>query len=219
MCKKIGVYGSSPRTGKTTTAVYLAESLATLGHKTLLIDASLNDSLKRKLAPQKDVVTIFEKVKLKGSLVSWSFLKAQNYSDYLENEIRKYDFEYVIVDLGKSQQEQYFSNLDICILPIEANFYGLNQIKSDLNYVKSYTSKTDIKILETFSNDKSQTSQQVSSYLKSNLSSLTFDAHISRSFYLGLNYFSIENLTKSAPNFGFVDYLKLANELVETYNG
>jgi cellulose biosynthesis protein BcsQ len=214
MCKKIGIFSIAKKCGKSTSAAFLAESFTTLGHNTLLIDADPVSELKKKLTVKDKLGGGLMKVKMYNSPSTWTYLQqTSSYSDVKEL-IVKYKFDYVIYDLSVVENQNAMEQLDTLIIPIEAEFYGLDLTKSNLSIIKKYPNlKT--KILITKLNENGKNSMLVKEYLRTELSSLVFNSVISRNYYLGLDHFSVENLNKTIPNFGFADYLKLANEIKE----
>jgi chromosome partitioning protein len=214
MCKKIGLYSIAKKCGKTTSAVYLAESFATLGYNTLLIDTDQLSDLKKKLIVKDKISDGLSKVKIHSSPSTWTYLEKSEI-DFNPNElIQKFQFDYVIYDLPIVENPNAIKLLDTLILPIEAEFFGLDFIKENLSKLKKYP-KLKIKILITKLRETGDISIKVKEYIQSEFSSLVFNSIISRNYYLGLDHFSVENLNKTIPNFGFADYLKLANEIIE----
>ncbi len=214
MCYKIGIFSLASKCGKTTTAAFLAESFATLGHNTLLIDNNPIRTLKNRVNLKDKIETGLLKVKMMHSPSSWTYLyEKPEYEDFNEL-IDKYKFEYVIIDMSKAENQAAFEILDTVIIPTEAEFYGLEKMQDTLKILKDYT-KIKVKILITKFSENSKSSIKVKSYVLEKLSSLVYNAVISRSYYLGLSRYTVENFNKTIPNFGFADYLKLANEIKE----
>jgi chromosome partitioning protein len=214
MCKKIGLFSIAKNCGKTTSAVFLAESFATLGHNTLLIDTDKVSELKNKLTVKEKIGDNLKKVKMFNSPSSWAYLQQSSEFSNINELIKKYKFDYAIYDFSVVENQNAIEQLDILILPIEAEFFGLEHTKRNLELIKKY-SNLKIKILITKFNETGINAIKVKEYIQSEFSSLVFNSVILRNYYLGLDHFSVENLNKTIPNFGFADYLKLANEIKE----
>jgi cellulose biosynthesis protein BcsQ len=214
MCKKIGLFSTAKNSGKSTSAAFLAESFATLGHNTLLIDADPISQTKKKLTIKDKVGENVVKVKMHNSPSTWSYWNQIIVTNKVEDLILKYNFEYVIFDMPIVENKEILELLDTVILPIEAEYYGLDNAKSTFSILKKYP-KLQAKILITKLNEFGANSLKVKEYIQREFSALVFNSIISRNYYLGLDHFSVENLNKTIPNFGFADYLKLANEIKE----
>jgi hypothetical protein len=132
----------------------------------------------------------------------------------IENLIEKYKFEYAIYDFSTVENKEGLENIETVILPIEAAFYGLNEIKKSLAIFKNYP-KLAVKILISKYDENGIRSAKVKKYIQDKFSSLVYNSIISRNYYLGLEILTVENLNKTIPHFGFADYLKLANEIKE----
>ncbi len=214
MCYKIGVFSLANKCGKTTTAAFLAESFATLGHNTILIDNNPINTLRKRIVFKDKIETGLSKVKLLHSPSSWTYLYDKpDYEDF-DELIEKYKFDYAILDLSVDENQDAFEMLDTVIIPTEAEYYGLEKLQENLRQVKNYK-ELKVKILITKFGENSKSSLKVKNYIIDNLSPLVYNTIISRSYYLGLSSFTVENLNKTIPNFGFADYLKLANEIKE----
>ena len=214
MCYKIGVFSLAGKVGKTTTAAFLAESFATLGHNTILIDNNPINTLKKRIIVKDKIETGISKVKLSHSPSSWTYLYEKPNFEHFDELIEKYKFDYAIIDLSIAENQAAFEMLDTLIIPTEAEYFGLEKLQDNLRLVKEYAN-LKVKILITKFGESSKSSIKVKNYIVNNLSSLVYNTIISRSYYLGLTNFTVENLNKTIPNFGFADYLKLANEIKE----
>lgn len=207
MAYKIGIFNLEKGSGKTTTAVYLAQSFATLNQRVLLVDLDLNSGLKKYLSIRSLDFT----VEIRKAESLWKYKTDYETTDNDQAEIIIFDF--AGVDLIR--EKKYLSYIDSVIVPVEAEFYGLDNLTATfkiLNEIK------DLKIeglLLTKVDQNNTLFPSLKSFIEENFSGMLLNSTILRNYYLALPHFNIENLNKSIPNFGFADYLKLANEILE----
>ena len=216
MAKKIGIYSVEKNCGKTTTAAYLAESFATLGSTVLVIDLDPRNSFRDFL--NLNHTDDYYPQQIKKAQSSWKYLQiGQNVELFIEN-LSDYDkeYDYVIVDFPSYDSEsnnEILKIVDGVILPIECEFYGIDQLNITIEKILTLENVKIDGILLTKFDEKNQIMPEFTKFIKENFSGLVYNSIISRNYYLGSPQLTIENLNKYIPNLGFADYLKLANEI------
>jgi hypothetical protein len=212
MVLNIGLYSSDKNCGKTVSVAYLAESFATLGYKVVAVESAFNTDLGQMLISKEEVAQGLLKIMNKGSLVSWFYLKSA--ADLKQNS-NAFNFEIQIFDLSNIDFENFEFQESIIIVPVEMEYYGLDKLKKTLNNLRDKDKIKQIYLLQNKVKEYSEVYKKQSKFLAENFKSMLLDTHIARNFYLGAPKLSIQNLNETIPNFGFADYLKLANELLE----
>jgi chromosome partitioning protein len=218
MAEKIGIYSIEKNCGKTTTAAFLAESFATLSTNVLLIDLDLNNNLYKFLGLQLNASGLSQIMQVKVGQSAWKYLKVGQDVEMFINRMEELDadFDYILFDFPSFESESNSKVLNILnrvIIPIECEFYGIDQLKLTIKKILEIDTLKRIGILLTKYDEKNQIMPEFLKFIKENFSDLVYYTIISRNYYLGLPRFTIENLNKFVPNVGFADYFKLANEI------
>lgn len=218
MSIKIGIYSLEKSSGKTTTAVYLAEALTTLGKSVLLID----------LVPYSDTISKFNKIddlnlgifkiKLSHSPSTWHYINHINFEENQFQIINDTNYDFYLWDCPENIENTYLSMLDSVIIPVETEFYGLNKFKNTLKSIKDISNLRIEGILLIKFEENNNIAKEIKKHLEENFNDFVFNTLIMRSYYLGNKTFDLENLNKSVPHYGFADYLKLANEILDKKN-
>ncbi len=203
MAKKTGIFSWSKGSGKTTTCAYLAAALATMHRKVVCVD--LNGDLGEYFGRDREDMET-------GGL-SWKYRKWGGEEDALTD-----DADYILVDLPSHpfpEQEAVFRALDSVLIPVEAEYYG----REDLNRTLQVISESDHLLIAglvlTKGDPNSSIPQRTEAELKEYFSFFVLNTKISRSYYLSRPVFSLTDLNRKGWHSGFIDYLKLANELLE----
>ena len=218
MADKIGIYSIEKNCGKTTTAAFLAESFATLSTNVLVVDLDPRNNFPTFLGLNLKVSDKDQIQQVKIGQSTWKYLKVGQDIEKLLNMLEEFDseFNYVIFDFPSFESESHTEVLKILnkvIIPIECEFFGIDQLNVTIEKILEIDSLKIDGILLTKYDEKNQIMPNFLKFLKENFSDLLYNTIISRNYYLGLPNFTIENLNKYVPNVGFADYLKLANEI------
>jgi chromosome partitioning protein len=216
MAKKIGIYSVEKNCGKTTTAAFLAESFATLSSNVLMIDLDNYSTCKNFLKITSEVKESPQTVKI--AQTSWKYLHLGQEIDGFKNELESYDreYDYIIFDFPSLESDSNTEILKILngvIIPIECEFYGIDNLNIDIEKLLNIENLKIDGILLIKYDERNQIMPKFLKYIKDNFSDLVYDTIISRNYYLGLPQLTVENLNNYIPNLGFADYLKLANEI------
>lgn len=241
MNKTIGLYNCDKKSGKTVSAVYLAESFATLGFKTLLIEADPKNQLSAFLGlktaqstltfhdffreeTQKDIVVY------KLNSASWSCIpyasahsgqglyRDENDLDVQRLEKIRAQFDYVFIDFPSRAYQApnaLFKKVDSVIVPVESEYYGLDTLDKTFEYLITIQDVLIEGILLNRYDTNNSFSTTLVAKMKEIFSDLVFESMIPRNYYLGLPDCSFEALLNKTTHFGVADYLKLANEIIE----
>lgn len=218
MADKIGIYSIEKNCGKTTTAAFLAESFATLSTNVLVIDLDLSNDFSKFLGLQLRASDFGQVMQVKVGQSAWKYLKIGQDTGMCLNRMEELeaDFDYILFDFPSFASESNTEILKILnkvIIPIESEFYGIDQLNLTIEKILEIDTLKIDGILLTKYDEKNQIMPKFLKFMKENFSNLMYDTIISRNYYLGLAHFTIENLNKYVPNVGFADYLKLANEI------
>lgn len=201
MTNKTGIFSWSKGSGKTTTCAYLAAALSTMHQKVVCVD--LNGDLQRYFRPENT-----EMAGLPGYCRKW-----KGPEDELADAA-----DYILVDIPSApspEQEAVFHQLDSVLIPVEAEYYGLDELNKTLLKISEFEHLMIRGFVLTKGNSNSSTPQKIKAELKDYFSSFVFNSNISRSYYLSIPEFSLADLSRKGWHSGFIDYLKLANELLE----
>ena len=218
MADKIGIYSIEKNCGKTTTAVFLAESFATLSTNVLVIDLDQGNDFSKFLGLELKVSDIGQVMQVKVGQSAWKYLRVGQDAEMLLSRMEEFDaeFDYILFDFPSFESDSNTEVLKILnkvIIPIECEFYGIDQLNLTIEKILEIETLKIDGILLTKYDEKNQIMPKFLKFIKENFSDLVYDTIISRNYYLGLPNFTIENLNKYVPNVGFADYLKLANEI------
>lgn len=218
MANKIGIYSIEKNCGKTTTAAFLAESFATLSTNVLVVDLDPRSDFSKFLRLELKISDKGNVHQVKVGQSTWKYLKVGQEIENLINQIQELEseFDYIIFDFPSFESETNTEILKILngvIIPIECEFYGIDQLNLTIEKILAIDGLKIEGILLTKHDEKNIIMPKFLKFIQENFSDLVFDTIISRNYYLGLPYFTIENLNKYVPNLGFADYLKLANEI------
>lgn len=218
MADKIGIYSIEKNCGKTTTVAFLAESFATLSTNVLVIDLDPRNYFSNFLGLKLKASDKGQMQQVKIGQSAWKYLKVGQDTEKLLNRLEEFDseFNYIIFDFPSFESESHTEVLKILnkvIVPIECEFFGIDQLNVTIQRILEIDSLKIDGILLTKYDEKNQIMPNFLKFIKENFSDLLYNTIISRNYYLGLPNFTIENLNKYVPNVGFADYLKLANEI------
>ena len=197
MANKVGIFSYSKASGKTTTCGYLASALSLVGKKVRIVD--LDGSVKK--------------------LVALSEFKAGNdwdINDSFSSEAS--DVDYILVDFPSAEEyesDEILQNLDSVIIPVEAEFYGLENLNKTLEKISAFDKLLIKGILLTKCNSNSSFHKELEGTLNEYFSQFVFDSKIFRNYYLSLPHFAPHTINENSFNGGFIDYLKLANEIID----
>lgn len=197
MAIKTGIFSKSKGSGKTTTCAYLAEALAATGKKVVCVD--LDGDLQKYLNGE--------------GVFGWKYRRWSGEEDLMADEA-----DYILVDVPSSpspEQEAVLRQLDSVLIPVEAEYYGLEELNKTLQKVSEYESLLIEGIVLTKSDPNSSVPGKIEEKLKEYFSFFVLNTKISRNYYLSLPAFSLTDLNGNGWHSGFIDYLKLANELIE----
>lgn len=203
MANKTGIFSWSKGSGKTTTCAYLAAALTTVGKKVVCVD--LNGNLEKFLKPQG------EEVQVAG--LSWKYRKWSGEGDKLADEA-----DYILVDIPAALSpghEAVLRELDSVLIPVEAEYYGLDELNLTLQMIAEFEHLLIRGIVLTKGDPDSSAPQKIEAELKEYFSPFVLNTKISRNYYLSRPVFSLTDLGEKGWHSGFIDYLKLANELIE----
>jgi chromosome partitioning protein len=236
MAKIIGLYNLEKSTAKTISTAYLAEGFSKLNFSVLAVDLCPNLGLTKYIKNDKNNLTTqytaaIEPSELKSKIVKtglqWDLLSVSLYANLNEllnasnNNLlleifNNYDF--VIVDFPSfdaSFSDNMLSIINSVIVPIQCEFYSLDELENTLLKIMSNKEVIIEGILLTNHDSNNVLMPKFIENIQANFDGLVFDTIISRSYYLGLPQFNLENYTQTTNHFGFADYLKLANEIIE----
>lgn len=218
MADKIGIYSIEKNCGKTTTAAFLAESFATLSTNVLVIDLDQGNDFSKFLDIELKVSDLGQVMQVKVGQSAWKYLKVGQDTEMLLSRMEEFDaeFDYILFDFPSFESDsntEVLKKLNKVIIPIECEFYGIDQLNLTIEKILEIETLKIDGILLTKYDEKNQIMPKFLKFIKENFSDLVYDTIISRNYYLGLPSFTIENLNKYVPNVGFADYLKLANEI------
>ncbi len=195
MGKVLGIISFKKGSGKTTTAAYLSASLRVLNRKVVSVD--LGGGLSKKLGVSEGVVEV------EG--ISWW------HQEHLGAEA-----DYVIVDLPyHSISDEIFSQLDSVIIPVEARRGGLQHFNSTLLTLQEHEDLLIEGILLSQADAHNDFAAQMGKDLEEYFPDFIFKTVISRNFYLSKEAFNVLDVRKQGWHSGFVEFLALANELIE----
>jgi cellulose biosynthesis protein BcsQ len=197
MANKVGIFSYGKANGKTTTCAYLASALSIVGKKVFVSD--LSGSVQKLIA-------------------SHDFKQGYGWeiSDSFDAEDKGMD--YVLVDLPSSEAfkpDQILPNLDSVIIPIEADLYGLENLNKTLQVVNTFENLLIQGFLFTKCNSNSTYHETMESSVARYFPELIFKSKIYRNYYLSLPQFSLHTINEHPFHGGFIDYLKLANEIID----
>ncbi|KPM49811.1 ParA family protein [Jiulongibacter sediminis] len=200
---KIYIIANGARqSGKSTTSLNLALCFATLTQKTLLID----------LDPGKWMEGLCSQSK-KGRINLNSFLTFQNAGEIDQESLDLFDK--IVIDCPAHKMGEIFKALSALaevLIPVECEFYGLNELPDVLRLVDAVKIKT-CGFLPVMYKPDSETSEAVLKELKLNFGDLVLPA-IQRNYYLArqkdFKKVVLSELTQRAA----VTYLSVANQLL-----
>lgn len=203
MAKKTGIFNWSKGSGKTTTCAYLAAALATMHRKVVCVD--LNGDLGKYFGPDRGDVL--------ADGLSWKYRKWGGEEDTLSD-----DADCILVDLPSypfPEQDAVLGVLDSVLIPVEAEYYGQEELNRTLQKIAESDHLLIRGIVLTKADPHSGAPQKAEAELKEYFSFFVLNTKISRSYYLSRPVFSLTDLNGKGWHSGFIDYLKLANELLE----
>lgn len=203
MANKTGIFSYSKGSGKTTTCAYLAAALAALHQKVVCVD--VNGDLEKYLGGSGKEVEV--------SGLNWKYRKWGGAEDRLAD-----DADYILVDLPSSPSlgcEAVLQELDSVLIPVEAEYYGPEELNKTLQKITEFDHLLIRGMVLTKGDSNSRAPQKIETELKEYFSFMVLNTKISRSYYLSRSRFSLTDLNGKGWHSGFIDYLKLANELLE----
>lgn len=201
MTKRTGIISYSRGSGKTTTCAYLAAALTIAQRKVVCVD--LDGQLRDFTGAGGETIRLNE--------LSWKYRKWRGEDDALAD-----DADYILVDVPARptpEEEKIFSKLDSVLIPVEAEYYGQENLKETLQKVGEYEHLMIRGLLLTKSNPNSTQTEKIERELRKYFSFLVLNTPIERSFYL--SRFGLTNLNGQGWHSGLINYLELANELLE----
>jgi cellulose biosynthesis protein BcsQ len=202
MAKIFFISNASNQSGKSTTAFNLALCFATLGQETLLIDKEKSSWIKQLL-------------KVEDGFLLNKITPLLSYTASIDVYINNFDV--VVVDTSLMNLSAAFLVLQgqsKLLIPVEAEYYGMNLLKSFLESIL----ELDLEIggfIPVMLRKSSPSSMTLIQELKKNFGNLVFEPGIQRNFYLArqkdFDRFIASELTEKAG----ITYLNLANSLLE----
>lgn len=201
MTNKTGIFSRSKGNGKTTTCAYLAAALSTMHRKVVCVD--LNGDLERYFQSENTAMT--------GLFVNCRTWEGP------EDELAD-DADYILVDIPANptpEQEAVFHRLDSVLIPVAAEYYGPDELNKTLMKVSEFESLLIRGFVLTQADPNSSAPSKIRAELEDYFSSFVFNSSISRNYYLSVPGFIPTDLNRKGWHSGFIDYLKLANELLE----
>lgn len=231
MAKVIGIYNQEKNTGKTVTAAYLSESLATLGLNVLCIDIDYKYKLTYYLSQKvntidlNDIDSLIESTfKIKKFQSTWDFLSLgkSNISEIYDFRTHFFplfeNYDFVIIDFpsGESSISDIFLKIvDSIIIPVECEYYGLDELdKTLIKLIKTGDVLIEGILLTKFDIHNTIISSFIDN-IKLNFSEILLNSIVSRNYYLAATKFLEEYSNQTLTHVGFSDYLKLAIEIKE----
>ncbi len=240
MSKTIGLYNSDRRSGKTVSAVYLAESFATLGFKTLLLEADPGNMISgylgiRPVSANWSFEDLFgqsgkaEITVCKPNSATWSVIpyavsagirRYRNENGIDETQWLKIreNYDFILVDLPSRlypHSNKLFETLDSVIVPVESEFYGLDSLDKTFEVLVRVQKVLVEGILLNRYDGNNTFTPVLHERMREIFSEMLFESHISRNYYLGLPRCTFETVLNRTTHFGLADYLRLANEIIE----
>ncbi|MBX2951165.1 MAG: ParA family protein [Leadbetterella sp.] len=203
MANKTGIFSWTKGSGKTTTCAYLAAALATMHRRVVCVD--LNGDLQKYLQLQGEAVEV--------AGLRWKYRKWSGEEDKLED-----DADYILVDIPgefSPAQQAVLRELDSVLIPVEAEHYGLEGLPETLQKIAEQEHLLIGGIVLTKADRHSYVPETIEAELKEYFSPFVMNTKISRNYYLARPSFSLTDLGEKGWHSGFIDYLKLANELLE----
>ena len=201
MAKKTGIFSYSSGSGKTTTCAYLATALSTVGKKVVCVD--MNGDLGNFMRYEAG----------NNALPGWTYRRWNGAEDALEDEA-----DYVLVDLPtylNQEEEGIFTRLHSVLIPVEAEYYGAEHLSRTLQKITEFDQLLISGIFLTKANSNRCVPHRMEMELKEYFSFFMLNTKIMRNYYLSRSRFSLTDLNEQGWHSGFIDYLKLANELLE----
>lgn len=199
MAIKTGIFSYSKGSGKTSMCAYLGAALATVGKKVVCVDVS--GDLGKYLGAEEGEIE-------RGGL-RWEYRK------WREGELGS-DADYILVDIPSepsADEEAVFRELDTILIPVEAEYYGREELGRTLGKIAEFDHLLVSGIVLTKGDSRGSIFQKTEAELKEYFSFMVLNTKISRNYYL--SRFSLTDLNGKGWHSGFIDYLKLANELLE----
>ncbi len=197
MAKKIGIFSMDNGCGKTTTTFFLAAALSAVNKKVLTLSPD-----KKGKAGYDTSTGLFTLGNLKWHHKNTTIIEGEDT-----------DYDYVLFDVHDAGS---LKDLDSVIVPIEAQYYGLEELHQTLKEIKEHQLLEIEGFLITKYDSESTLSSKVKDELILNFPGFVFDTVISRNYYLAIPDFSLVDLNGTTPHSGYIDYLKLANEIIDT---
>lgn len=201
MTKKTGIISYSKGNGKTTTCAYLAAALAALHQKVVCVDV------------KGDLERYQGRGVIEAEGLSWKCREWFGEEDDLRDKA-----DVILVDLPTvpaPEHDKLLEQLDSVLIPVEAEYYGCDELNYTLQKVAAFPHLLISGLVLTKVNPDSTVAGKIEAELKEYFSYLVLHTKISRSYYLSRGRLSLTDLNGKGWHSGFVDYLKLANELLE----
>lgn len=204
MAKTYIISNNASKSGKTTTAFNLALCFAAMGKKTLLVgtDKSWVSSL---LNPKNSDAVLYISPFM-------SFCQMDN-----AGAVNFEEFQFILVDTSMNSFEAvvaYFGSDSKVIVPVEAEYYGMNSLKPFFKKISEL--KIELEgIIPVMLRKGSKQSETAVLNLTEYFGSSVFEPAIQRNYYLArqkdFKTFSQSKMTEKAA----VTYLNLANNLLD----
>lgn len=198
MTNIVGIFSLDKGSGKTTTCAYLSAALAAVSKKVVSVD--LNGDLSKILG------TDLEQINVAG--LAWKNYQGNALSTLTEDN--EADFVLVDVPTELEKANEVLPYLNSVIIPVEAEFYGLEKLNETLAVIAEHKDLLISGFLWT-KNSTCTPNEELDNYF----SQFIYKSTISRNYYLALPEFSLSNLNGAGFHSGFIDYLKLANEIID----
>ena len=221
--------------GKTTTAINLAASLATLDKKVLLIDADPQANATSGLGIDHTKVdtTVYDcligSATATEAIIPTCVVNLENREQMLRKQLRSIRnlYDYILIDCSPSLgliTVNCLTAADSVIIPVQAEYFALEGISKLLNTIKIIKTKLNPKLqiegfLLTMYDARLRLANQIYEEVKRHFQNLVFDTVIQRNIRLSeAPSFGLPALLYSPDSKGSQNYMSLARELLAKHH-